>query len=93
MKSQSLPLSVTLRDLAVLRASDVDFSSVLDTEIVNDSRQESLQRSQEFVKDARSALRIANNESVERQGSRVEELRALGEQALLALEKPETTNA
>ncbi|CCA73273.1 hypothetical protein PIIN_07228 [Serendipita indica DSM 11827] len=92
MKSQSLPLSVTLRDLALLRASDVDFSSILDAENVDGTHQESLQRSQEFIKEARSALRLANNESIEQQGARIEEIRALGEQTLAALENPEKTN-
>ncbi|KAG8869071.1 helicase [Serendipita sp. 405] len=72
MKSNNLPFSVTLKDLAVLRASDVDLSTVLEAQEPS-SNTESLERSREFIKEARAALKIANSESVEKQGARIEE--------------------
>ncbi|KAG8799999.1 helicase [Serendipita sp. 398] len=73
MKSNNLPFSVTLKDLAVLRASDVDLSTVLEAQEPS-SNTESLERSREFIKEARAALKIANSESVEKQGARIEEV-------------------
>lgn len=90
MKQNGLPLSVTLRDLAVLRASDVDLSKVLDLQ-QHASDDESLQRSVEFAKEARAALRTANSGIIDQQGTRIEEIRALGDQLLEALGKSDPT--
>ncbi|KAG8837886.1 hypothetical protein FRC18_007469 [Serendipita sp. 400] len=88
MKSNNLPFSVTLKDLAVLRASDVDLSTVLEAQEPS-SNTESLERSREFIKEARATLKIANSESVEKQGARIEEVRTLGDGLLVALENPD----
>ncbi|KAH7927683.1 hypothetical protein BV22DRAFT_989017, partial [Leucogyrophana mollusca] len=75
-----LPLSDTLRDLALLRASDINLSSLLsnvssakdqgtDNEAPAD---DSTKRSYEFVKEARVALRTFNGEDLTKQGARVE---------------------
>jgi hypothetical protein len=92
MKQNGLPLSVTLRDLAVLRASEVDLSKVLAPQDASPD-DEQLQRSLEFSKEARNALKLANNGSIERQGARIDEIRALGEQVLEALENPEAKSS
>lgn len=92
MKEGGLPLSVTLRDLAVLRASEVDLSKALPPQEASPD-DEYLQRSLEFAKEARKALKLANNDSVERQGARIEEIRAMGEQILDALENAETKSS
>jgi hypothetical protein len=91
MKPNTLPLSVTLKDLAVLRASEVDLSQVLEPSKPTEY-DESLQRSLEFAKEARKALKLANNGSIEQQGGRIEEVRALGEEMLAVLENTEKTS-
>jgi hypothetical protein len=92
MKQSGLPLSVTLRDLAVLRASEVDLSKVLAPQEASPD-DEQLERSLEFSREARKALKLANNGSIERQGTRIDEIRALGEQVLEALENPDTKSS
>ncbi|KAG8814011.1 helicase, partial [Serendipita sp. 399] len=77
MKSNNLPFSVTLRDLAILRASGVDLATVLEPQEPS-SNGESLERSREFIKEARAALKIANSDSVDRQGASIEELLSMG---------------
>ncbi|PVF93833.1 hypothetical protein CPB86DRAFT_714552 [Serendipita vermifera] len=91
MKSNTLPLSVTLKDLAILRASEVDLSQVLEPSKPTEY-DESLQRSLEFAKEARKALKLANNGSIEHQGSRIDEVRALGEEILAVLESKENAS-
>jgi len=81
MKSNNLPLSVTLRDLALLRASDVDLSSVLEPSKDN-SHEDSLQRSSEFAKEARTVMKLANNGSIDSQGARIDEIRTQCEEIL-----------
>lgn len=82
-----LPLSDTLRDLAVLRASDIDLASFLPPEETSGSSTEQAQsgdqgkelraveRSFEFVKEARAAIRILNRGDVDEQGARIDEAR------------------
>ena len=82
-----LPLSDTLRDLAVLRASDIDLASFLPPEETSGSSIEQTQsgdqgkelraveRSFEFVKEARAAIRILNRGDVDEQGARIDEAR------------------
>ncbi len=92
-KSSPLPLTETLRDLALLRACDIDFSSFLPAS--KDSPEgaanttdadKSVQRSFEFVKEARAALKILNREEVEKQGARVEHVRGMLEDVIQGLQ-------
>jgi len=75
---QPLPLADTLRDLAVLRASEVDLASVLsncDGAATVDTNAESAQRSYEFVKEARAVLRLQNRGDLDQHGESVERVR------------------
>lgn len=86
MKGASLPLSVTLRDLAILRATDVDLSSVLDKQDPS-PMDSSVERSIEFAREARTILKSSNKDSLEKQGDRIEETRALGTEILESLQE------
>jgi hypothetical protein len=88
MKSNNLPLSVTLRDLALLRASDVDLSSVLEPSKDN-SYEDALRRSLEFAKEARAVIKLANNGSIDSQGERIDEIRTQCEEILSNLTSSE----
>jgi hypothetical protein len=95
-KPKPLPLSETLRDLALLRASDLDLSSFVpatsfDTTgtsynseriIVDDS----VARSYEFAEEARKTIRILNRGDVDSQGGKVENVRSQLEDVLKGLE-------
>ncbi|KAI0780333.1 hypothetical protein C8Q74DRAFT_1198208 [Fomes fomentarius] len=93
-----LPLSSTLHDLALLRASDLDFASLLptssqqpdanaDTNSAEDALVEkSVQRSLEFSREARTALKLLHSDAVEREGARVEEVRGRLEDVVSALD-------
>jgi hypothetical protein len=85
-----LPLTDTLRDLALLRASDIDLASILkssaipDASIsaikptpvpVDDEKETLVERSYEFVHEARAALRIVSRDDVNAQGKRIDNLR------------------
>ncbi|EPQ57485.1 hypothetical protein GLOTRDRAFT_120642 [Gloeophyllum trabeum ATCC 11539] len=95
-----LPLSETLRDLALLRASEVDLVKVLrssseplarETSDVAESRAgdaeigASVEKSYEFVRDARAVIKVLNRGDVESQGARVEDLRSKLEDVLEGL--------
>jgi hypothetical protein len=87
-----LPLSETLRDLALLRASDVDLSGPLAQALKRSSAasstaqsgetpksaevEASVDRSYEFAREARKAVRMLHRGAVDEQGARVEEVRA-----------------
>ena len=92
-KPNPLPFNETLRDLALLRASDIDFSSVLpskaveDRSVVDQEVDATLQRSYEFVKESRAAIKVLNRGDVDTQGSRVEDLRSRLEDVLQGLEE------
>lgn len=86
-KPNPLPLEDTLRDLALIRAFEVDLASVLTSSNPAQSTpstasstsgavDESVTRSYEFAKAAREAMRIQNRGAVDKQGERVEEVRA-----------------
>ncbi|THH22142.1 hypothetical protein EUX98_g8238 [Antrodiella citrinella] len=94
-KPNPLPFNETLRDLALLRSSDVDFSSLLSSidtspstspnaDLVDDA-QESVQRSYEFVREARAALKVLNRSEVDREGIRVDDVRGKLEDVLEGL--------
>ncbi|CAL1707817.1 unnamed protein product [Somion occarium] len=93
VKPHPLPFNETLRDLALLRASDIDFSSILPpsnaSEETSDADKDvdaTLQRSYEFVKEARAALKILNRGDVDTQGARVEDVRSRLEDMLQGLD-------
>ncbi|KAH8093886.1 hypothetical protein BXZ70DRAFT_368876 [Cristinia sonorae] len=106
-KANPLPFSETLRDLALLRASDIDFSSLLPASEVasnesspatkassdtgSQSVEESVQRSYEFVHEARAALKILYRNEVEREGMRVDDVRSKIEDVLRGMETEEKT--
>ena len=98
--SKPLPLSDTLRDLALLRASDIDLDAVLQTSIsqdasisainppkVDDDKEKLVERSYEFVREARSALGIVNRDEVNEQGKRIDNLRSGLEQTVIGMKK------
>lgn len=94
--SKPLPLSGTLRDLAVLRASGVDLTplqnapssansnSIADDPAVSDV-ETSVAKSYEFVHEARQAMRVMNRGDVEAQGVKVDQARAELEDILTKL--------
>ncbi|KAI0686195.1 hypothetical protein C8Q76DRAFT_636280 [Earliella scabrosa] len=92
-----LPLSSTLHDLALLRASDLDFASLLPPSKKSESAtgsaspedaavEESVQRSLEFSREARAALKILHSDAVEREGARVEQVRGRLEDVVSGLD-------
>lgn len=88
-----LPLSDMLRDLALLRASDVDLSPCLpkdgSTEPAsgtNSPVDQSVARSYEFVREARAAIKLLDRGNVDVQGSRVEDQRSKLEEMMNGLE-------
>ena len=85
--AHTLPLDATLRDLALLRACDVNLSSLLPPEAPSEGAvDKSVARSHEFANEARAAIRMLNRGSVEDQGERLEGVRAVLEDAAGALE-------
>lgn len=100
-KTKPLPLSDTLRDLALLRVSDFDLSSLLPQPATptgsvhtatspDDSEKTAIDscviRSYEFATEARKAIRILNRGEVDSQGSRIENVRSQLEDVLKGLE-------
>ncbi|ETW80964.1 hypothetical protein HETIRDRAFT_102028 [Heterobasidion irregulare TC 32-1] len=94
-KSNPFALEDTLRDLALLRVSDLDLSSLLTattspkTPVQPEGQSEvdiSVELSYEFAREARKAIQIQNREGVDVQGERVEEARSKLEGVLHGLE-------
>ncbi|THH20777.1 hypothetical protein EW146_g621 [Bondarzewia mesenterica] len=89
-KSNPLALEDTLRDLALLRASDLDLSSILASASASQSQHTeidaSVELSYEFAREARKAVKIQDKGAVEVQGSRVEDARTRLEDVMLGLE-------
>lgn len=85
-----LPLAGILRDLALLRASDVDIVAVLpDGEEATKSDpgvEKTLQRSYEFVREARATLRMQNRGDLDGAGDNLERIREGLEDVLKGLE-------
>ncbi|OJT10673.1 hypothetical protein TRAPUB_12819 [Trametes pubescens] len=87
-----LPLSSTLHDLALLRASDLDFAALLplstSTREGNDDPavEQSVQRSLEFSREARAALKLLHTDAVDKQGARVDGVREKLEDVVQGLE-------
>lgn len=95
-KPNPLPLADTLRDLAFLRATDFDLSSVLpaasppsSTSVTESDVEESVKKSYEFVTEARAALKILDRQEVEKQGERLEGVRNRLEDVVAGLEGAE----
>ncbi len=82
-KANPLPLEKTLRDLALIRACDIDLSNLVPNgqsasdEPANHVSASAVERSYEFVKQARAALKLLNREEVEKQGDRIEAIRGI----------------
>ncbi|KAI0818464.1 hypothetical protein BC628DRAFT_1424069 [Trametes gibbosa] len=87
-----LPLSSTLHDLALLRASDLDFAALLPPSAasagagVDPDVEKSVQRSLEFSREARAALKLLHTGAVESQGARVDVVREKLEDVVLGLD-------
>jgi hypothetical protein len=82
--AQPLPLSSVLRDLAVLRASDIDLSVLLSSDGTGHTApaepsysklDEGVVKSQTFMEEARKALKILDRDDVTKQGEKVENIR------------------
>ena len=93
-----LPLTDTLRDLALLRASDIDLASILRSSASADSstraikptprddeKEALVERSYEFVREARAALRIVNRDEVNAQGKRIDDVRSALEETIVGM--------
>lgn len=82
-KPNPLPLGDVLRDLAVLRASDIDladgttFSDSVSADSANEANgtQQSVQQSYQFVKGAREALKVHQRGDADKQGEKLGILR------------------
>ncbi|KAH9851476.1 hypothetical protein C2E23DRAFT_877063 [Lenzites betulinus] len=92
-----LPLSSTLHDLALLRAADLDLAALLpppsaassqtpSTSTADPAVEQSVQRSLEFSREARAALKLLHSGAVEGQGARVDGVRERLEDVVLGLE-------
>ena len=95
-----LPLSSTLHDLALLRASDLDLASLLPTSAASDTAgrehnvedsvvERSVQRSLEFSREARATLKLLHSDAVEREGARVDQVREKLEDVMKGLDASE----
>ncbi|KAI8975921.1 hypothetical protein BD414DRAFT_539508 [Trametes punicea] len=96
-----LPLSSTLHDLALLRASDLDLAALLPPPSSSSSAsaaepnnstnddpeaEASVQRSLAFSREARAALKLLHTDAVENEGGRVDGLREKLEDVVKGLE-------
>jgi len=96
--AKPLPLNDTLRDLALFRASDVDLSLLLPQQPVDLVERDQilgrqdvddlgfwLDRSHEFVREAKAVIRLHNQGLVETNGERVDGVRSELENMLKGL--------
>ena len=97
-RPQPLALENTLRDLALIRACDIDLSSYVPTaesperdpkgtDSTNNNVDQSVQLSYEFVRQARAVIKILNKEDVEKQGGRIENVKSALEDTLDGLSR------
>lgn len=99
---QPLPLSDTLQDLAILRAADIDLSSVLQASVENDASahdgiaatpsqnaemEDSVKQSYDYVQEARAALRVLHQGKAEMEGGRIDAVREELEEVVAGLEE------
>lgn len=91
--SKPFPLEKSLRDLALLRAAEIDVASLLPvpdaaaSTTSPSSVEVTVDESFEFVREARLALKIHNRDEAQTQGSRVEEVRSKLEDLLSGLQE------
>jgi len=85
-KISTLAMSDILRDLAVLRANDIDLNQLHET-APRDELDESVEKAQQLSKEAKAALKVQNQELVENEGKRIDDLRARLEDAVSGLSK------
>ncbi|KAL0956109.1 hypothetical protein HGRIS_002277 [Hohenbuehelia grisea] len=89
---KTLPLHETLRDLALVRASGIDLSSVLpkgnDVSAASDANEDAtyVKRSFEFVAEARKAIAIHNSGKLDGLGDAIEASRGKLDEALKGIE-------
>ena len=96
-KINPLPLASTLRDLALLRASDCDLMAALpptspfkgSSSNISQDVNNSVERSYEFVKETRAAIRALHRGEVDKQSERIEDVRSRLEDVVLGLEANE----
>lgn len=97
-----LPLSDLLSDLAILRASDVDLSTILsekpedartDSQLGEGEREQTVMQSYEFVREARAAIRILHRGDVDMEGDRVDAVRSGLAELLQGVEPVDRTDA
>ncbi|TDL26050.1 hypothetical protein BD410DRAFT_716267 [Rickenella mellea] len=90
-----LPLSDALRDLAILRASDINLSELSvqkgtrshsDDATEGDEQRKLVAKSYEFVREARAAMRALHRGDVEKEGGKVDDIRTGLEEMLNGLE-------
>ncbi|RDB25446.1 hypothetical protein Hypma_008066 [Hypsizygus marmoreus] len=93
--SKPLALESILRDLALLRASELNVSTLLPSAPTNENSDNhadergidsSVEESYSFAQEARAALKIFNRNDVAVQGGRVEEARSKLDELILGLE-------
>lgn len=85
-KIPTLAMSDILKDLAVLRANDVDLDQLREN-APRDELDESIEKARELSKEARAALKVQSQELVENEGTRIDELRERLEDAVSRLSK------
>ncbi|KAG6333361.1 hypothetical protein ID866_5726 [Astraeus odoratus] len=88
-KSKPLALPDTLRDLALIRASDIDLSAIVpnkDSTAPDDPEVfQSTQSSHEFVAETRAALRAYNSGELQKKNSELRKVQAELEEVLRGL--------
>ena len=93
-KAQPLALSDALRDLALLRVSDIDLDSLLPPDTTTSDTLSgmgkgdvdlSVRNSYEFASEARKVIKLFNRGDVDTQGAKVEDLRSQLEDVLKGL--------
>ncbi|KAG8213512.1 hypothetical protein J3R82DRAFT_10144 [Butyriboletus roseoflavus] len=91
-KSKPLLLSDTLRDLALLRASSVDLSSILSQEPSSGASTTessellmSTERSYEFVNETRGALRVYNSGELQKKHAEIQKVQGELDEVLKGL--------
>ncbi|OCH90235.1 hypothetical protein OBBRIDRAFT_608417 [Obba rivulosa] len=111
LKPPPLPLSDTLRDLALLRAADLDLAAALplaavsspgtaesglDSAAAAEKRsgeheivQQSVERSYAFAREARAVIKLLNRGDVDKEGTKLEEVRERLEDVLQVLDEYE----
>ncbi|KZT68282.1 hypothetical protein DAEQUDRAFT_728101 [Daedalea quercina L-15889] len=98
-KNNPLPLGDMLRDLALLRASDCDLCSALPSsskttpleaatpaDVQSRDIDVSVERSYDFVKETRAAIRLLHRGEVDKQGGRLEDVRSRLEDVVAGLD-------